>query len=301
MSRVSQLELYNDKDVITQILLMKEQVETGTYKEVRIIETGGNYVFEFVNQKDEVETFTVPAKQISGVTSSQSGSTVTMRINYNDGTHQDVNWTAGGDVTTNTNQTISAVKTFTASPIIPDTPSGTHAAVNLTYVSKTDGTNNMVHTSGNEDIAGRKNFSQLAETIAKGNITLTTANNCIKIGHVEQGVEHIHLVLGGGYTGLYYDADLYIHQFNPSAHYRDAAKRVNFGGANDELVLCYNTADTGLDIWYRRQNITTDVLTWVVIEAKVYFYGDVGNNTVRITGSDLTPAPLPTYDSVAIL
>ena len=156
MSRVSQLELYNDKDVITQILLMKEQVETGTYKKVRIIETGGNYVFEFVNQKDEVETFTVPAKQISGVTSSQAGSTVTMRITYNDRTYQDVSWTAGGDVTTNTAQNITAVKTFTVSPIVPDTPSGTHASVNVTYVSKTDGTNNLLHTSANEVAAGVK-------------------------------------------------------------------------------------------------------------------------------------------------
>lgn len=170
MSRVSQLELYNDKDVITQILLMKEQVETGTYKEVRIIETGGNYVFEFVNQKDEVETFTVPAKQISGVTASQSGSTVTMRVTYNDGTYQDVSWTAGGDVTTNTAQNITAVKTFTVSPIVPDTPSGTHAAVNVAYVaSTTPGVNNLVHTSGNETIAGSKTFSSPIKKSQAGN------------------------------------------------------------------------------------------------------------------------------------
>lgn len=159
MTRVSQLELYNDKDVITQILLMKEQVETGTYAEVRITEDSGNYVFEFEDQKGDVQTFTVPAKQISGVTSSQSGSTVTMRINYNDGTHTDLTWTAGGDVTTNTNQTISAVKTFTASPIIPSTPSGPQAAVNVTYVSKTDGSNNLVHTSADESISGIKTFN----------------------------------------------------------------------------------------------------------------------------------------------
>lgn len=162
MSRVSQLELYNDKDVITQILLMKEQVETGTYKEVRVIETGGNYVFEFINQKDEPETFTVPAKQISGVTSSQAGSTVTMRVTYNDGTYQDVSWTAGGDVTTNTAQTISAVKTFSVSPLVPNAPSGPQAAVNLWYTSRTEGTNNLVHTSANETIAGVKTFTSKA-------------------------------------------------------------------------------------------------------------------------------------------
>lgn len=172
MTRVSQLELYNDKDVITQICMMKQMVETGTYAEVRVISTGGNYVFEFEDQNGDVQTFTVPAKQISGVTSSQSGSTVTMRVNYNDGSHTDVSWTAGGDVTTNTAQTISAVKTFTASPIIPDTPSGTHAAVNLTYVSKTDGTNNLLHTSGNETASGDKSIDH----ILSNNIEYLTAN-----------------------------------------------------------------------------------------------------------------------------
>ena len=162
MSRVSQLELYNDKDVITQILLMKEQVETGTYKEVRVIETGGNYVFEFINQKDGPETFTVPAKQISGVTSSQAGSTVTMRVTYNDGTYQDVSWTAGGDVTTDTAQSISAVKTFTVSPIVPNTPSEPSAAVNVAYVESTvPGTNNIMHKTGNEDVPGYKRFTGL--------------------------------------------------------------------------------------------------------------------------------------------
>lgn len=156
MTRVSQLELYNDKDIITQICMMKQMVETGTYAEVRVISTGGNYVFEFEDQNGDVQTFTVPAKQISGVTSSQSGSTVTMRITYTDSSYTDVSWTAGGDVTTNTNQTISAVKTFSVSPIVPDSPSGTHAAVNVTYVSKTDGTNNLLHTSANETAAGVK-------------------------------------------------------------------------------------------------------------------------------------------------
>ena len=157
MSRVSQLELYNDKDVITQILLMKEQVETGTYKGVNVTDDGaGNLVFVFTDQNDDPTTFTIPVKLISTVTSSQSGSTVTMRITWTDGTHTDLSWTAGGDVTTNTNQTISAVKTFSASPIIPDTPSGIHAAVNLTYVSKTDGTNNLLHTAGVETINALK-------------------------------------------------------------------------------------------------------------------------------------------------
>lgn len=36
-------------------------------------------------------------------------------------------------VLTDNVQTISAVKTFSVSPIVPDTPSGAHAAVNKTY------------------------------------------------------------------------------------------------------------------------------------------------------------------------
>lgn len=174
MTRVSQLELYNDKDVITQICMMKQMVETGTYREVRVTASGPNYVFEFEDQNGDVQTFTVPAKQISGVTSSQSGSTVTMRVNYNDGTYTNLSWTAGGDVTTNTAQTISAVKTFTASPIVPTTPNGTTSAVNQAYVESTvDGVNNLVHKSGNENISSRKIFN-IAEggTVQGANVAI---------------------------------------------------------------------------------------------------------------------------------
>lgn len=173
MSRVSQLELYNDKDVITQILLMKEQVETGTYKEVRVTETGGNYVFEFVNQKDEVETFTVPAKQISGVTSSQAGSTVTMRINYNDGTYQDVSWTAGGDVTTNTDQNITAIKT-----IARNTPELDFKDMNLDVFNVQGGTqfSILVFKDKNDVEFGRIRLAVSPTRMRYGDFYLTDGN-----------------------------------------------------------------------------------------------------------------------------
>lgn len=161
MSRVSQLELYNDKDVITQILLMKEQVVTGTYKNVDVQDDGsGNLVFTFTDQNDDPTTFNIPVKLISTVTSSQSGSTVSMRITWTDGTHTDLSWTAGGDVTTNTAQTISAVKTFTASPVVPTTPGSATSAVNQSYVESTvPGVNDLLHKSGNETAAGNKTFT----------------------------------------------------------------------------------------------------------------------------------------------
>ena len=257
MSRVSQLELYNDKDVITQILLMKEEVETGTYAEVRIIETGGNYVFEFEDQQGNVQTFTVPAKQISGVTSSQSGSTVTMRINYNDGTHQDVTWTAGGDVTTNTAQTISAVKTFTVSPLVPTPPPGStdQTVPNTNWISQTGngGPNNLIHKTGDETKSGLLTLKQSPDYSFPRMVGNGTSDgvkwmkicklNGFSSGQImpilvmfERGFFLIHLTAYGSInnTTLY---TVFIGARNSNQTYNDVAI---YKDSDDELYLCVN-------------------------------------------------------------
>ena len=58
-----------------------------------------------------------------------------------------------------TEQTITGKKILTNVAndiIVKDAPSGTHSAVNVTYVSKTDGTNNLLHTAGVETINALK-------------------------------------------------------------------------------------------------------------------------------------------------
>ena len=131
-------------------------VNEGTYKSVSVTgPVNGMYTLNFVNQNDETESFNFLIKDIKNITSSQSGSTVTLTLTYSNNTTQTFTWTAGGDVTTNTVQTISAVKTFTVSPIVPDTPSGVHAGVNQAYVESTvDGVNNLLHKSANETKIG---------------------------------------------------------------------------------------------------------------------------------------------------
>lgn len=80
-------------------------------------------------------------------------------------------------VLTDNVQTISAVKTFTASPIVPDTPSGTHAAVNQSYVESTvDGVNNLVHKTGNENISGIKTFNRSVDGRLKGTVVVPAAD-----------------------------------------------------------------------------------------------------------------------------
>lgn len=255
MTRVSQLELYNDKDVITQICMMKQQVETGTYKDVDVQDDGaGNLVFTFTDQQDDTEVFTIPVKLISSVTSSQSGSTVTMRITWTDGTHDDYTWTAGGDVTTNTNQTITAIKTFNQSPIIPDSPSGTHAAVNVTYVSKTDGTNNLVHTSANEDVAGFKTMktgTMINPVVSK--IVNTADNVYVKLADISIGgaPRTIHGSLTSTYlNGFPIAIEFWVSSFqdiyNPKAWIRCIDN-----STSDRIRITRNTSTNIWSIWFK--------------------------------------------------
>lgn len=195
MPRISLTEQYDNKDVLTQIYRMLDQVATGTFQSVDVQRVGGDYVFTFTDQNGDPHSFTVGADYVADVNmtrvngvytftftyaggttesfaftvngvqniaSVQSGSTVTVTFTLDDGTTKTISYNAGGDMTTDTAQTVTAVKTFSVSPIVPDTPSGTHAAVNLTYVESTvPGTNNIVHKSGNEDIVGTKTFDTL--------------------------------------------------------------------------------------------------------------------------------------------
>ena len=191
MPRISLTDQYDNRDVIAQIYKMLDQVATGTFSAVDVQRVGGDFVFTFTDQRGDDHQFTVSANYVSDVdvsrlngvytflftyadgttesfgftingvkniASVQSGSTVTVTFTLDDNTTKTITFSAGGDMTTDTAQTVTAVKTFSVSPIVPDTPSGTHAAVNVTYVSKTDGTNNMIHTSGNEAMSGYKLF-----------------------------------------------------------------------------------------------------------------------------------------------
>ena len=66
-------------------------------------------------------------------------------------------------VSTSGAQTITDVKTFSSSPVVPTTPGTTTSAVNQAYVESTvDGVNDILHKSGNESFTGQKTHTGTA-------------------------------------------------------------------------------------------------------------------------------------------
>lgn len=64
-------------------------------------------------------------------------------------------------LTADTEQTVSAKKTFSVSPEVPTAPATPESAINAVYANDaTEGVNNIVHKTGNEKIAGTKTFGK---------------------------------------------------------------------------------------------------------------------------------------------
>lgn len=118
-TRISMAEAYDNKDVIQQILLMKDTVRNGTYADLNVERgTGadiGKIVFDFTLTSGEHQIFKVDDKAIASTSAAQVGTTVTVTVTYNDGTHDTFTFsTLIGAMTLDTAQTATAKKTFSA-------------------------------------------------------------------------------------------------------------------------------------------------------------------------------------------
>lgn len=118
-TRISMAEAYDNKDVIQQILLMKDTVRNGTYADLNVERgTGadiGKIVFDFTLTSGEHQIFKVDDKAIASTSAAQVGTTVTVTVTYNDGTTDTFTFsTLIGAMTLDTAQTATAKKTFSA-------------------------------------------------------------------------------------------------------------------------------------------------------------------------------------------
>lgn len=177
MSRVSQEELYNDKDVVAQILKLKDTVNDYAGGIIENIDVSGN---DLVIDWADGTSISLPLPSptgISSVTGAVSGGNLTITFYMTDGSSHAFTCPLAGMATeayvdtglaTKADdsavvkltgaQSVDGVKTFSDSPIVPTTPA-TGGAVNDIYVNDASvGVNNIVHKTGNETVNGSKTF-----------------------------------------------------------------------------------------------------------------------------------------------
>lgn len=178
MSRVSQEELYNDKDVVTQILKLKDTVNDYAGGIIENIDVSGNdLVIDWADGTSISLPLPDPVTGISSVTGSVTAGNLTITFYFTNGTTHSFTCPLNGmasetyvdakdaqNVKLTGDQTIDGVKTFIGSANVPTVPVDLlgASAVNEAYVNDaTPGVNNIVHKSGNEDISGVKVFTGL--------------------------------------------------------------------------------------------------------------------------------------------
>ena len=169
MSRVSQEELYNDKDVVTQILKLKDTVNDYAGGIIENIDVSGN---DLVIDWADGTSISLPLPNPTGISSvagAVSGGNLTITFYMTDGsshaftcpltgmaTEAYVDGLDAQNVKLTGAQTVGGVKTFSDSPIVPNVPA-MGGAINDIYANDaTAGVNNIVHKTGNEDISGVK-------------------------------------------------------------------------------------------------------------------------------------------------
>lgn len=182
MTRVSQEELYNDKDVITQILKLKDTVNGyagGIIENIDI--SGNNLVIDWEDGTSISLPLPDPVTGISSVTGNVTGGNLTITFYFTNGTthsftcplsgmasetYVDAGLATKADdssvVKLTGAQTVAGVKTFTDSPVVPDSPATEHSAVAQTWAENVayldDTVNNIVHKEGTEIVTGRKTY-----------------------------------------------------------------------------------------------------------------------------------------------
>lgn len=218
MPRVSQEELYNDKDVVTQILKLKDTVNDYAGGIIENIDVSGNdLVIDWANG----ESISLPLPNptgISSVTGTVSGGNLTITFYMTDGsshaftcpltgmaTETYVNVLDAQNVKLTGAQSVAGEKTFSSSPIVPDMPTDYEGAVNVNYVNDSTGTlpNNIVHKDGPETVVGLKTFSSspaLTPTpIVNRSVASATAGQYRKIAQLDKsglGSNRTHILIG---------------------------------------------------------------------------------------------------------
>ena len=177
MPRVSQEELYNDKDVVTQILKLKDTVNDYAGGIIENIDISGNdLVIDWEDGTSISLPLPDPVTGISSVTGNVSGGNLTITFYFSNGTTHSFTCPLSGmaseayvdgldaqNVKLTGAQSVAGVKTFTDSPVVPTTPGTTVSAVNQDWAENVayvdDTVNNLLHKEGTEIITGDKMFA----------------------------------------------------------------------------------------------------------------------------------------------
>lgn len=180
MTRVSMEEQYNNKDVITQILKMRDDIariaaNAAGIQDITLTTTATGWKFTFT--LTDGTSYVFPLDTTGYITDAELATALAdyytkteidnAFANYYTKTETDTALGAKADdnavVKLAGNQTISDTKTFNSSPIVPDTPATEHSAINQDWAENVaysdDTVNNLMHKEGNENILGQKRFN----------------------------------------------------------------------------------------------------------------------------------------------
>lgn len=157
MSRVSQEELYNDKDVVTQILKLKDTVNDYAGGIIENIDVSGNDLVIDWADGTNISLPLPPPTGISSVAGAVSGGNLTITFYMTDGSSHaftcpltgmaSITYVDGLDAQ-NVKKTGSIV---TGALEVPTTPLTPTSAINDVYANNaTEGVNNILHKSGVE-------------------------------------------------------------------------------------------------------------------------------------------------------
>lgn len=160
--RVSQAELYDDRDVIIQILKLKDAVNDYAGGIIDSIDVVGNdLVIDWADGTSVSLPLPAPT-EIAGISASVIGGNLSITLLMSDGSSHTVVTPLNNLMTTDTVQTVTAKKIF--GDIEVDTiPAGDDSAVNSFYVNDSTGSvvNNIVHKDGDESMTGTKSIDGL--------------------------------------------------------------------------------------------------------------------------------------------
>ena len=249
--RVSQAELYDDRDVIIQILKLKDTVNDYAGGIIDSIDVVGNDLVIDWADGTSVSLPLPPPTGISSVAGAVSGGNLTITFYMTDGsshafttpltgmaTETYVNGLDAQNVKLTGAQTVAGTKTFSDSPVVPDTPATEHCAVNQDWADNSaysdDTVNNLLHKSGNEVKNGHLTLNGFKIYSGKG----TAGSVIIPIDNVVDGST---APTGSGY------------------------RAVVFVAANGDLlaaIQCIVGNDNSRKVRLGIYNPTTDAMVW---------------------------------------
>lgn len=158
MTRISLVEQYDNKDVIQQIYRLKDLVETGTVADIQIAEASGVTTVTLTMNDGTVETYSLPSDYITQVTSSQSGTTVTLNFVYASGATDTITFNGSAGDASATPNTL-ALRDGSARVLVGDAPandSSDIAANTRTVQNALNAYTPMVRTTGIQTIVAQK-------------------------------------------------------------------------------------------------------------------------------------------------